>query len=238
MSPQFSFQVTNFKMATRSRGDWLLIIGLIFYSSALLFLIIGFSTSHWLELDTKHITNSGFEKIGLWEACFNNFAYYKDYTGKTYNGCWWIFSYEYRPIWSYINPQWFLAIQMMLTITLVMEIAAVLFLITFLIKCCPGKDGDIPLFFLGGTGVLASAFTAFCTVLFGAKSVTDRQWIENPDKNFLSWSFGCVVFSGFLVLFGGMCVFVSGLQVKLENRYNKIATSYAGYITQYQPPNY
>ena len=105
MSPQFSFQVTNFKMATRSRGDWLLIIGLIFCSSALLFLIIGFSTPHWLELDTKHIKNNGFEKIGLWEACFNNFAYYKDYTGKTYNGCWWIFSYEYRPIWSYINPR-------------------------------------------------------------------------------------------------------------------------------------
>lgn len=103
MSPQFSFQVTNFKMATR--GNWLLIIGLIFCSSALLFLVIGFSTPHWLELDTNYRTNSGFEKIGLWEACFNNFAYYKDYTGKIYNGCWWIFSYEYRPIWSYINPR-------------------------------------------------------------------------------------------------------------------------------------
>ena len=83
----------------------MLIAGLVFCSSALLFLVIGFSTPHWLELDTNYITNSGFEKLGLWEACFNNFAYYKDYTGKIYNGCWWIFSYEYRPIWNYINPR-------------------------------------------------------------------------------------------------------------------------------------
>lgn len=87
------------------RGSLLLIIGLSFSGAALLFLVIGFSTPHWLELDTKFITNSGFEKIGLWEACFKNFAFYRDYTGKLYNGCWWIFSYEYRPIWSFINPR-------------------------------------------------------------------------------------------------------------------------------------
>jgi hypothetical protein len=43
----------------------------------------------------------------------------------------------------------------MMTITLVMEVAVVLFLVTFLIKCCPGKDRVMPLFFLGGTGILA-----------------------------------------------------------------------------------
>ena len=42
-----------------------------------------------------------------------------------------------------------------MTITLVMEIAAVLFLVMFLIKCCPGKDRVMSLVFLGGTGILA-----------------------------------------------------------------------------------
>ena len=51
--------------------------------------------------------------------------------------------------------EWFLVIQVMMTITLVMEIAAVIFLSTFLIKCCPGKDRVMSLFFLGGTGILA-----------------------------------------------------------------------------------
>ena len=91
----------------RSRADLLLIAGLGFSSVSLLFLIIGFSTPHWLEVDNKHYKSNGFEKIGLWEACFNKFTYYKDYTGKTYFGCWWIYSYEYRPIWDFINPSKF-----------------------------------------------------------------------------------------------------------------------------------
>ena len=87
------------------RGDCLLIAGHVFSGVALIFLAIGFSTPNWLELEANYITNSGFEKLGLWEVCLKNFAYYKDYTGKIYNGCWWIFSYEYRPIWEYLNPR-------------------------------------------------------------------------------------------------------------------------------------
>ena len=87
-----------------NRRDLLLIVGLVLSGIASLFLIIGFSTSHWLELNTNYITNSGFENLGLWEACFKNFVHFRDYTKKLYNGCWWTFSEEYRPIWSYINP--------------------------------------------------------------------------------------------------------------------------------------
>ncbi|XP_071142603.1 uncharacterized protein LOC143055443 [Mytilus galloprovincialis] len=222
----------------KSRGDWLLVAGLVFSGFALLFLVIGFATPHWLELDTKFITNSGFEKLGLWEACFNNWAYYRDYTGKTYNGCWWIFSYEYRPIWSYINPPWFLGIQVMMTLALLAEISVVLLALLFLIGCCPGRNSVCGLFILGGIGLCSGILTAICTVIFGAKSVVDRQWIENPDKNFLSWSFGCVVFSGFLILFGGMCIIVSALQVRLANQYSHRAKPYAGYEARHEPPYY
>ena len=64
--------------------------------------IISFSTSKWLESYAE--ANSRFVNLGLWEACFNNFGYDRDNLGKVYNGCWWIFSYEYRPIWDWLNP--------------------------------------------------------------------------------------------------------------------------------------
>lgn len=43
-------------------------------------------------------------QLGLWEACFNHWTYFNDYNGKIYDGCWWIYSYEYKPIFHWINP--------------------------------------------------------------------------------------------------------------------------------------
>lgn len=210
-----------------NRGDLLLIVGLVLSGFALLFLVIGFSTPHWLELDTNYITHSGFEKLGLWEACFRNFAHYKDYNNKQFNGCWWIFSEEYRPIWSYINPSWFLGIQIMMTLTLMMEIMTVLIAILVLIKCCPGKHSVIGLFILGGTAILSGILTAISVIIFGAKSATDNNWIETPEKNIVSWSFGCVVFSGFLILFAGVSIIVGALHAKLVYDYDRRPARYA-----------
>jgi hypothetical protein len=67
--------------------------------------IISFSTSYWLESYGE--ANSRFRNLGLWEACFNKFAYDRDSLGKTYDGCAWIFSYEYRPIFDWLNPSKF-----------------------------------------------------------------------------------------------------------------------------------
>ena len=64
--------------------------------------VISFSSPNWLESYTE--AKSRFVKLGLWSACFNKFGYDRDFLGKTYDGCWWIFSYEYRPIWDWLNP--------------------------------------------------------------------------------------------------------------------------------------
>lgn len=202
-----------------NKGNVLLIVSLVLFGFALLFCVIGFSTSHWLELDSRYVTSSSFENLGLWEACFKNFAFLRDYTGKLYNGCWWIFSEEYRPVWDYINPPWFLGIQVMMTIVLIAEVLTVLMSILFLIKCCRGGDNMIALFVLGSIAIAAGILTGISTIIFGAKTVTDTHWIQEPEKNFLSWSFGCVVFSGFMELFGGVCSIVAALYVKLQRRY-------------------
>jgi hypothetical protein len=50
---------------------------------------------------------------------------------------------------------WFLGIQIMMTLTLMIEIMTVLIAILLLIKCCPGKHSAISLFILGGTTVVS-----------------------------------------------------------------------------------
>lgn len=44
-------------------------------------------------------------QLGLWEACFKDFSHKTSYNGKLYNGCWWMFSYEYEPIRDWLNPR-------------------------------------------------------------------------------------------------------------------------------------
>lgn len=82
--------------------DILTLIGAVLAGVAALLTIISFSTSKWLE--SYEEANSRFESLGLWEACFNKFGYDRDNLGKTYDGCQWIFSYDYRPIFDWLNP--------------------------------------------------------------------------------------------------------------------------------------
>ena len=56
--------------------------------------------------------------------------------------------------WNYFISAWFVGIQIMMTLTLIMEIMTVLIAILLLIKCCPGKS-VIGIFILGGTAVVS-----------------------------------------------------------------------------------
>lgn len=57
---------------------------------------------------------------------------------------------------------------------------------------------------------------AFCVTLFGIKSDVDRQWFPRPDQNYLSWSFGLVVVSGFFAIFAAMCLLFDSLRIKWD----------------------
>ena len=80
----------------------LAVIGFALACLSTLMTIISFSTSHWLESYDE--ADSRFVKLGLWEACFNNFGYDRDNLGKVYHGCEWVFSYDYRPIFDWLVP--------------------------------------------------------------------------------------------------------------------------------------
>ena len=79
--------------------------GVVFTLLAFMSMVVGFSSSHWLERYPHKRKTRVFVRMGLWEVCFNDWTYYKDYLGKQYNGCWWIFHFEYRTVWPWLNPR-------------------------------------------------------------------------------------------------------------------------------------
>lgn len=214
----------------------LAISGTVLALTATLFHILGFSTPHWLESFEQ--AKSRFDRIGLWTACFHNFGYDRDQLGKLYDGCHWIYSYEYKPIFDWLNPQWFLVVQVIMTLVLIVNCLTSLILVLGRL----GKGLVYTKFFsqfLTSMGMFTSGvMTSFCVTLFGIKSDVDRQWFPRPDQNYLSWSFGLVVVSGFFEIFAGMCLLFDSLRIKWDMEKKEVAEPYKQYKMKPVPPQY
>lgn len=176
-------------------------------------MVMAFSSPNWMESFEQ--ADSKFVKLGLWEVCFNDYTFYKDYQGKRYRGCWYIFSYEYRPIWEWLSPPWFISVQVMISVTLLCQGLVVVFLLSLLVRCCPNQVESIMLMISSIMMFLCGLLIAISLIVFGVKS-EDRQWMPRPDQNFLSWSFGICVMSGFFSLFGAMCLLVASISSTAE----------------------
>ncbi|KAK7461543.1 hypothetical protein BaRGS_00038689 [Batillaria attramentaria] len=194
------------------------IFGLIFTCLAFVCMVVCFSTPHWLERFPHKRNTRVFVRMGLWEACFNDWTYYKDYLGKKYNGCWWIFHFEYRPVWPWLNPPWFLAIQIMMTLALILHMVTIVFNILYVVGCCPPRKERNYVRASSAMIFVAAAFITISSIMFGTKADIDRQWLPNPDSNFLSWSFGFCVLSGFFSIFAGMCLLADYLRIGFEEK--------------------
>ncbi|CAI9720964.1 XP_029635853.1uncharacterized protein LOC115211099 isoform X2 [Octopus vulgaris] len=175
---------------------------------AFFLMVIAFSSPNWLESFEQ--ANNKFVKLGLWETCFNDYTFYQDYQGKRYKGCWYIFSYEYRPIWEWLSPPWFISVQVMISLTFLLQGLVAVFLLCMLIHCCPIHVKPLILTLSSIVMFLCGLLITISLIVFGVKS-EDRQWMPRPDQNYLSWSFGICVLSGFFSLFSAMCLLVASI---------------------------
>lgn len=189
------------------------LFGFVLSGVAVFCMVIAFSSPNWMESFEQ--ADSKFVKLGLWEFCFNDYTFYKDYQGKRYRGCWYIFSYEYRPIWEWLSPPWFISVQVMISVTLLCQALVVIFLLSLLVRCCPHQMESILLMISSIMMFLCGLLIAISLIVFGVMS-EDRQWMPRPDQNFLSWSFGICVMSGFFSLFGAMCLLVASISASAE----------------------
>lgn len=221
----------------KARKSILSLTGIILTALSTLFHIIGFSTPNWLESFPQ--ARSRFDKLGLWSACFIHFGYDRDSLGKEYNGCHWIYSYEYRPIFDWLNPKWLLTVQIMMTLVLIIN------LITCALSLLGRLDLMLPYhqapsqFVLAGMMFLSDFLMAISVILFGVQSDVDRQWIPRPDQNYLSWSFGLVVVAGFFGIFAAMCFLFDGFRLKFEEeKQSRAADPYKQYKKGAAVPQY
>lgn len=194
----------------------LLICGVIFTGVAIGCMILAFASPYWVESFDQF--QGRFTKIGLWEVCFNDYTFYKDYNGKRYLGCWWIFSSQIRPIWEWLSPPWFIVCQVMVSCTLLVQVLNGIFLALYLFKLFPKNLDKLCLMGCSLVHIITTVLIVVLLIIFGAKK-EDRLWIPRPDMNFLSWSYGLCCLSGISAVVSAITLYKATKHLSKEADY-------------------
>lgn len=74
---------------------------LLMFASAIM-LAAAFVSPYWLE--SEAVPNQRFQRLGLWEACFNRLHDHHYRYDRMVSGCKWIFDEDYRFLMDYLEP--------------------------------------------------------------------------------------------------------------------------------------
>ncbi|KAL4217656.1 hypothetical protein ACF0H5_022398 [Mactra antiquata] len=191
------------------------ILGFVICLFSCLLIILAFSTPYWIEPENRAaIIQTQLEKLGLWEICFAGYSDNRDSFGRTYNGCWWIFSREYDAIRKYILKGWFATTQALATLALILSLSCVLFGILLLLKCLPKMGQRYSALFVCLANYLNFILLAVGLIYFGTHADTDRSWLKHPNLRKLSWSFYVATIGGILAILSAMCYTVYWMKIR------------------------
>ncbi|KAI8776885.1 hypothetical protein BgiMline_035149 [Biomphalaria glabrata] len=187
--------------------------------AAFITMFVGFASPYWYKSWTRVF--SPFGTVGLWHVCLNGFIKPRDPVMKSYVGCWWIHSTEFSDIEHSLQPVWFRFVQAFSIIALFGDLLGMIFTLLYIPES-PRQHlykHRPRMFFINSALLLGSAFLVFLIALVFAEMSNDSTWMPRPWMNYLSWSYGLVVLSGFCSALSGMCVFLLALiyQDKEEN---------------------
>ncbi|OWF38886.1 uncharacterized protein LOC110465793 [Mizuhopecten yessoensis] len=187
------------------------VVALVLSMIAVAFLVGAFASPYWVESFQK--SDSRFIKAGLWEFCFNDYTFWKDYNGNRYKGCWYIFSDQYRPIWEWLSPHWFMAVQVMVSVALLFLVITTFTGILAVCHVFPEYLEEIILLGCSLVKFVIVIIQFIVLVLFGVQK-EDRQWVPRPDQNFLSWSYGLFAVSTIMTLAAAVTLLKAGLDLR------------------------
>lgn len=181
---------------------------------ALVFITISFCTPYWLVSDGLNPGIRKFRRLGLWEVCFDNFLddhYRYDYE---FRGCRWIFHRELRILRPLLEPPFFIATQTMFTLGFTLLLLGSLSLLA--VHLCAPPDFELRMTQGTAALLLASAvFNSIAVIVFGALG-DGRDWMPDPDHNYLSWSFVLGVIGTLVEYFAGVLLMVDGKHIKKD----------------------
>jgi len=171
-----------------------------------LLLLMSFASPYWLV--SWHDTHSPFQRMGLWEFCFDRFRYPLYQFDKLFTGCYYVFSEEYRIVREWLLPGWLMAVQAFVTLALMASFLAQILTALSLTRW--------PLslvlryeWFLSGVAAFSTAFAGFFVFLavsvFGGQCWR-RDWLLYPNFNHLSWSYAFAVLSFFINFAAAACL--------------------------------
>lgn len=66
--------------------------------------------------------------MGLWEFCFDGYRHPNYQFDYLFNGCHWVFSYEFLIIREWLLPGWLMAVQAFMTLALIVSLGTQLIL--------------------------------------------------------------------------------------------------------------
>ncbi|GFO37409.1 claudin domain containing protein [Plakobranchus ocellatus] len=222
-------------MALKSKTFTLL--GIIFCVACLIALVISFASDRWVVSTETEV--EGFKNLGLWSACFDQYRPPPwSLVDRTYEGCWWILDKELDLLRHYLIPDWFTATQVLVTLGLVFELLCLISQIVNSINCFPHSRfrDKISLGLSLTSGILHGLTGVLLTVaviLFGARASSSRSWLEKPDQNYLSWSFGLCVLAAFLAFIAMLCQLLEFARLRLELGHGDEPSVY---LTDQAPP--
>ena len=180
-------------------------------TSSLVFVcgIIAFITPNWLASD-RRLYGAEFVKLGLWETCFRSIRAPDDLEfRKHWVGCRWLWREEYQELRGYLLPSFFVATQVLYTIGFLLSLVSSIGLLA--LQICFITDREV--FALKIHGFIMFVSALLCTiavVTFGIRG-DDRDWMPDPEHNFLSWSFG-------LAVVGSLFAWIASLLFWIESR--------------------
>lgn len=187
-------------------SNFLVFGGLLTYIAGL-FLLIAFASPYWVQ--SYEETFSNFKNMGLWEYCFYQFHYPYNQFYQLFNGCHYIFSHEYYIIREWLLPGWLMVVQTFVTLAFILSFTSQVIIAMQLCRW--------PLEFvlqyewiLSAINFIANAsasvFLFFAVAIFGGSHYR-RDWLQYPNFNYLSWSYGFACLSFFFHGFAAMFLY-------------------------------
>jgi hypothetical protein len=158
-----------------------------------------------------------FERIGLWEICFNHYRHRFDYYGKIYTGCWWIQSPEIRMLFSWLSTPWYRSVQAFSTLACVSLLFSVILLFMLTFK----EVGKTSTRFIISTALLlvtSAVFMTIAVIIFGTRG-KDRDWMPRYQQCWFGWSFSVAIVSCLLTYLSGCLLLFEGVNMKLVKLY-------------------
>lgn len=181
---------------------------------ALVLTLIAFCSPYWIVSWPRVF--SQFKRIGLWEVCLAGMVLEMDPAQKSYHGCWWILAPEFKNITGWLMPPWFVWTQVIVTFCFVAQMCIVgLQVFVWFRTGMTQRDPKVKVrrdpYELINITCIATFVTGVVlgvtVVLFAVMFKTDRNWIPNPNLNYLSWSYGLAVLSAFFMSFASIGLF-------------------------------